>query len=69
MSRAHCLTARGADAISDSIEVVMIRAETGIVQVISSNASCSLEELAEARAPDQTLMWQYYVAADRSVSK
>lgn len=39
--------------------------ETGIVQVISSNASCSLEELAEAKLPEQTLMWQYYVAADR----
>jgi hypothetical protein len=49
--------------------VIFIRAETGIVQVISSNASCSLEELAEARAPHQTLMWQYYVAADRSVFK
>jgi len=39
--------------------------ETGIVQVISSNASCSLEEMVDVKLPDQTLMWQYYVAADR----
>jgi L-lactate dehydrogenase (cytochrome) len=68
LQRVRFLTARGAYTISRSIGVVSIRAETGIVQVISSNASCSLEELAEARAPEQTLMWQYYVAADRSVS-
>lgn len=41
------------------------RAETGIIQVISSNSSCSLDELADVRKDGQTLMWQFYVAADR----
>ena len=45
--------------------VCLISGETGIVQVISSNASCSLEEMVDVKLPDQTLMWQYYVAADR----
>jgi isopentenyl diphosphate isomerase/L-lactate dehydrogenase-like FMN-dependent dehydrogenase len=45
--------------------VCLVSGETGIVQVISSNASCSLEEMVDVKLPDQTLMWQYYVAADR----
>lgn len=36
-----------------------------MLQVISSNASCSLEELSAERVPGQELGWQYYVAADR----
>ncbi|KAJ9102630.1 hypothetical protein QFC19_004739 [Naganishia cerealis] len=39
--------------------------ETGILQVISSNSSCSLEELAEERRDGQELAWQLYVATDR----
>jgi L-lactate dehydrogenase (cytochrome) len=39
--------------------------ETGIMQVISSNSSCSLEELAAERTEGQELAWQLYVATDR----
>jgi L-lactate dehydrogenase (cytochrome) len=39
--------------------------ETGILQVISSNSSCSLDELAEERREGQELAWQLYVATDR----
>lgn len=39
--------------------------ETGILQVISSNSSCSLEELAAERTEGQELAWQLYVASDR----
>lgn len=40
-------------------------ADTGIIQCISSNASCSLAELCEARAPGQPLFFQLYVNRDR----
>jgi hypothetical protein len=40
--------------------------ETGIMQVISSNSSCSLEELAAERTEGQELAWQLYVATDRA---
>ncbi|KAG9050869.1 Cytochrome b2, mitochondrial precursor [Tulasnella sp. UAMH 9824] len=40
----------------------------GIIYGISSNASCSLEEIAGARRPDQSLIFQLYVATDRQVS-
>lgn len=39
--------------------------ETGILQVISSNSSCSLDELAGERREGQELAWQLYVASDR----
>lgn len=37
-------------------------AEKGIVQVISSFASCSLDELNDVRKEGQPLFWQFYVA-------
>lgn len=40
--------------------------ETDMLQVISSNSSCSLDELVAEKAPDQQLAWQLYVAADRA---
>lgn len=43
-------------------------AQTGIIQCISSNSSCSLDEINGVRADGQTLFWQYYVAADRPVA-
>ncbi|KAL7417848.1 FMN-dependent dehydrogenase-domain-containing protein [Mrakia frigida] len=42
--------------------------ETGIIQCISSNASCSLDEICGVRKEGQPLFWQYYVAADRPVA-
>ncbi|KAF7519219.1 hypothetical protein G7054_g13168 [Neopestalotiopsis clavispora] len=52
-------------------EVNLTRAagESGIVQVISSNASCSLEEIFDARTPDQNLIFQLYLNRDRSASE
>nr|ODN93938.1 L-mandelate dehydrogenase [Cryptococcus depauperatus CBS 7841] len=40
----------------------------GIVQGISINASCSLDEIMEARKTDQPVMFQIYLNKDRSVS-
>lgn len=36
----------------------IISGQTGIMQVISSNASCSLDELAAEKKPEQELGWQ-----------
>lgn len=38
----------------------------GIIQGISNNASCSLEEILEVRQPDQPLFYQIYLNKDRS---
>lgn len=40
--------------------------ESGIVQCISSNASCSLTEIHDSAGPDQVLFFQLYVNRDRS---
>lgn len=37
------------------VQFLRYRAEAGIIQVISNNASCSLDELASVRAPKQPL--------------
>ncbi|KAL7408904.1 FMN-dependent dehydrogenase-domain-containing protein [Mrakia frigida] len=42
----------------------------GIIQAISSFASCSLEEINSARSsPEQPLFWQLYVSPDRAKSE
>ncbi|KAG9030433.1 Cytochrome b2, mitochondrial precursor [Tulasnella sp. JGI-2019a] len=41
----------------------------GIIQGISSNSSCTLEEIAGARAAGQPLIFQLYLAKDREVSE
>lgn len=38
----------------------------GIIYMVSSNASCSLEELSECKVPNQVLFYQLYVNKDRS---
>ncbi|KAG7544244.1 hypothetical protein FFLO_03357 [Filobasidium floriforme] len=43
--------------------------ECGIVQGISSNASCSLEEMVEARKDGQSLIFQIYLNKDREASE
>ncbi|KDQ21573.1 hypothetical protein BOTBODRAFT_26009 [Botryobasidium botryosum FD-172 SS1] len=42
---------------------------TGIVQGISSNASCSVDEVAEACTEGQPLVFQLYLAKDRAASE
>ncbi|WVR05082.1 hypothetical protein IAU60_002094 [Kwoniella sp. DSM 27419] len=43
-------------------------AATGIIQCISSFASCSIEEICAARAPNQPLFFQLYVNSKRNLS-
>ncbi|KAH9816384.1 FMN-dependent dehydrogenase-domain-containing protein [Melampsora americana] len=45
---------------------VRAAAKFGIIYIVSSNASCSLEELAECKEPGQILFYQLYVNKDRS---
>lgn len=40
----------------------------GVIQAISANASCGLEEMFDARRPDQPLVFQLYLNKDRSAS-
>ncbi|KDQ20635.1 hypothetical protein BOTBODRAFT_169366 [Botryobasidium botryosum FD-172 SS1] len=42
---------------------------TGIIQGISSNASCTVDEVAEARTEGQPLVYQLYLTKDRAVSE
>ncbi|KAH6658749.1 FMN-dependent dehydrogenase-domain-containing protein [Truncatella angustata] len=51
------------------INLTKAAGEHGIIQVISSNASCSLEEMFDARKENQSLIFQLYLNKDRSVSK
>ncbi|KIY72782.1 hypothetical protein CYLTODRAFT_366932 [Cylindrobasidium torrendii FP15055 ss-10] len=44
-------------------------AKGGIIQVLSSNASSSYSEIAEAAAPGQTLFFQLYKSADDSAAE
>lgn len=43
--------------------------KSGIVQGISANSSVSLDEMLEARQPNQPVFYQMYVNRDRSVSE
>lgn len=40
-----------------SLSPSILSGETDIIQCISSNASCSLDEMCSVRKPDQTLFW------------
>jgi len=42
---------------------------TGIIQGISSNASCTVDEIAEARTEGQPLVYQLYITKDRVASE
>ncbi|EGG04145.1 uncharacterized protein MELLADRAFT_117162 [Melampsora larici-populina 98AG31] len=48
---------------------VRVAAKFGIIYIVSSNASCTLEELAECKEPGQVLFYQLYVNKDRSKTK
>ncbi|PYH92062.1 L-mandelate dehydrogenase [Aspergillus ellipticus CBS 707.79] len=52
-------------------EVNLTRAagEVAVVQMVSSNASCSLEDIVDAQDDDQALMFQLYLNKDRSASE
>lgn len=40
-----------------------------IVQVVSSGASASIDEIFGAKAADQTMFWQFYVPSDRQLAE
>lgn len=44
-------------------------AEHDIVQVVSSGASASIDEIFAAKAPAQTMFWQFYVPSDRNLAE
>lgn len=44
-------------------------AEHDIVQVVSSGASASIDEIFAAKAPSQTMFWQFYVPSDRGLAE
>ena len=44
-------------------------AEHDIVQVVSSGASASIDEIFAAKAPAQTMFWQFYVPSDRDLAE
>lgn len=52
-------------------EMNLVRAagKAGILQGISSNASCSIDEILTAKAPEQKLIFQLYVNKDRAASE
>lgn len=51
------------------MNIVKGAGETDIIYCISSNASCSLDELASVRKPGQPLFWQYYVNSNRELAR
>ncbi|GAA5951389.1 hypothetical protein JCM8115_005137 [Rhodotorula mucilaginosa] len=44
-------------------------AEHDIVQVVSSGASASIDEIFAAKSPAQTMFWQFYVPSDRDLAE
>lgn len=52
-------------------EIVLTRAaaKEGIPQMVSTLASCSIDEVCDAKTPEQTIWLQVYVNADREVTK
>jgi L-lactate dehydrogenase (cytochrome) len=52
-------------------EVVLTRAaaQTGLIQMIPTLASCSLEEITSARSPGQTQFFQLYVNGNRDITR
>ncbi|KAG9035947.1 Cytochrome b2, mitochondrial precursor [Tulasnella sp. JGI-2019a] len=51
------------------VNIVQAAAKEGIIQGISINASCSLDEIAAARKPNQPLMFQIYLDRHRPNSE
>lgn len=51
------------------VNMTKAAAECGIVQGISANASCSLDEIFSARQGDQPLIYQIYLNKDRAQSE
>lgn len=47
------------------LNIVRGVAEHDVVQVVSSGASASIDEIFGAKQPDQTLFWQLYLPGDR----
>lgn len=44
-------------------------AKHDILQVVSSGASCSIDEIFEVKEPDQNLAWQFYVHSDKKIAE
>ncbi|TNY21412.1 L-mandelate dehydrogenase [Rhodotorula diobovata] len=40
-----------------------------ILQVVSSGASCSIDEIFAVKEPDQNLAWQFYVNSDKTIAE
>jgi L-lactate dehydrogenase (cytochrome) len=51
------------------VNITRAAGKAGIIQGISSNASCSLEEMVEAAQPGQNLIFQLYLNKDRKASE
>ncbi|KAH8745573.1 mitochondrial fmn-dependent dehydrogenase [Diaporthe sp. PMI_573] len=51
------------------VNLTRAAAKYGVVQAISANASCSLEQIFEARKEGQALLYQIYIDRVRSVSE
>ncbi|KAI5449746.1 hypothetical protein NCC49_004111 [Naganishia albida] len=51
------------------VNITRAAGKAGIIQGISANASCSLEEMVEAQTDDQNLIFQIYLNKDRAASE
>jgi L-lactate dehydrogenase (cytochrome) len=51
------------------INLTRAAAATGLIQGISNNATCSMEEIANARVPGQVLFPQTYLHPDREITR
>lgn len=51
------------------VNIVQAAAKEGVAQGLSINASCSLDEIKEAKTPDQTLFFQIYLDRNRKNSE
>lgn len=40
-----------------------------ILQVVSSGASCSIDEIFAVKEPEQSLAWQFYVPSDKALAE
>ncbi|KAJ9123672.1 hypothetical protein QFC24_003443 [Naganishia onofrii] len=51
------------------VNITRAAGKAGIIQGISANASCSLEEMVDAQTEDQNLIFQIYLNKDRPASE
>lgn len=51
------------------MNILRAAAAEGVIQGISNNSSCSIEELVEARKPGQPLFFQLYMNRNRKASE